>query len=154
MDFYLNQIILIFLLIIVLLASFQNNLIAQKKILGSEKEGLCSYYANKFDGLNTSSGEQYDKTLYTAAHKSLPFNTLLAVFNLKTEKFVIVRVNDRGPHGKTRLIDISKAAADELGITKLGITKVRIKILGFEGFQNLDPIDPVGEEADLRNEPK
>lgn len=154
MTYFLKHLKLLYFFNILFSTAFLNNLVAQKRVLGAEKEGLCSFYADRFDGLNTSNGEQYDKNLYTAAHKSLPFNTILAIFNLKTDKYVIVRVNDRGPHRKTRLIDISKAAADELGIVKLGITKVRIKILGFDGFQNLDPIDPIGDEADLRNEPK
>ncbi|MES2798115.1 MAG: septal ring lytic transglycosylase RlpA family protein [Bacteroidota bacterium] len=127
------------------------NSFCQKRVLGAEKLGLCSFYANKFDGLQTANGEKYDKDQFTAAHKSLPFNTILAVFNLETEKYVIVRVNDRGPYRKTRLIDISRAAAVELGIVSRGIAKVKIRILGFDNFQNLEPIDPPGLEAEFKN---
>ena len=125
--------------------------IAQKAILGAEKEGICSFYSDKFDGLPTSNGEKYNKKEYTAAHNWLPFNTLLAVFNVKTNQYVIVRVNDRGPHTRNRLIDISMAAAIELGIKKLGLAQVRITVIGFNNFQYLDPIDPIGDEADLLN---
>lgn len=125
---------------------------AQRNILGAEKDGNCSYYADRFHGLATSSGELYNKNEYTAAHKYLPFNTLLAVFNLKTNRYVIVRVNDRGPHTRNRLLDISKAAADELGIVRWGIAKVKIRIIGYNNFINLQPIDPPGLEADLLNQ--
>jgi rare lipoprotein A len=125
--------------------------IGQKKHLGAEREGLCSYYADKFIGRATYSGELYDSNLYTAAHKYLPMNTILAVFNLKSGRYIIVRVNDRGPHRKTRLIDISGEAANELGIKKLGIAKVKIKVLGFNGFQSLDPIDPEGDDLEQLN---
>lgn len=154
MVFLIRNIKLVFLLTVLISTVYLNSIVAQKKILGSEREGLCSFYSNKFNGFKTSNGEQYDINLFTAAHKSLPFNTILAVFNLKTEKYVIVRINDRGPFRKSRLIDISKAAANELGIAREGITKVRIKILGFDGFQNLDPIDPIGDEAEVKNEHK
>ena len=125
--------------------------IGQKAILGAEKEGTCSFYSDKFDGLPTSNGEKYNKNEYTAAHKWLPFNTLLAVFNLKTNQYVIVRVTDRGPHTRNRLIDISMAAAVALGIKKLGLAQVKIKVIGFNNFQYLEPIDPIGDEADLLN---
>ncbi len=124
---------------------------AQKNVLGAEKEGMCSFYADRFDGLPTSNGEKYDKNGFTAAHKTLPFNTLLAVTNLKTNNYVIVRVNDRGPHKVSRLLDISMAAAKQLGIKKAGIAKVRVKVIGFNNFQNLEVNDPPGNEADSRN---
>jgi rare lipoprotein A len=129
-----------------------SKLYAQKLVLGSEKEGLCSFYADKFEGQATSNGEPYLKDNYTAAHRTLPFNTILAVFNLETEQYIIVRVNDRGPYAKNRLIDISKMAASDLGILKNGVAKVKIRIIGFDGYQILDPIDPEGNEAELRNE--
>ncbi len=124
---------------------------SQKAILGAEKEGYCSFYADKFDGLPTSNGEKYNKNEYTAAHKWLPFNTLVAVFNLKTGKYVIVRINDRGPHTRNRLIDISKSAAIDLGITKLGLAKVYIRVIGFNNFQYLEPIDPTADDAERLN---
>lgn len=138
--------IIIFLLLI---QSF--TLFAQKLILGSTKKGICSFYADKFEGLPTSNGERYNSDAYTGAHRSLPFNTIVAVINLKTNKYVIVRINDRGPHRKTRLIDISKSAALELGIVKKGLAMVEIRILGFDNFQSLNAFDPEGMKADSLN---
>jgi rare lipoprotein A len=138
--------------IIIYLIAFQSiTLFAQKLILGATKQGICSFYSDKFEGLSTSSGERYSSKAYTGAHRSLPFNTIVAVINLKTNKYVIVRINDRGPHRKTRLIDISKSAALELGIVKMGLAKVEIRILGFDNFQSLNPIDPESMEADSLN---
>lgn len=128
-----------------------NSIFAQKLILGASKQGLCSFYSDKFEGFTTSNGEQYRGANFTAAHMSLPFNTIVGVINLQTSKYVIVRINDRGPHRKSRLIDISKAAAKELGIVKRGLAKVEIRILGFNGFQSLNVIDPIGMRADSLN---
>ncbi len=131
---------------------FKAKINAQRKILGAEKEGLCSFYSKKFDDFPTSNGEKYDRNAYTAAHKTLPLNTLVAVTNLINNKYVIVRINDRGPHRKTRLIDISEIAAQDIGITRLGIAKVNVKVVGFDNFQYLDAIDPLGNLAEIRNE--
>jgi rare lipoprotein A len=90
--------------------------------------GYASYYASKFEGRRTANGERYRKKYFTAAHKTLPFGTLLKVTNPKNHRWVIVRVNDRGPHHKKRLIDLSYKAAKHLGIVKShGIAKVYIE---------------------------
>ena len=90
--------------------------------------GLASYYANKFEGRRTANGERYRKKLFTAAHRTLPFGTLLKVTNPKNGKWVVVRVNDRGPHNRKRIIDLSYRAAKHLGITSgQGILKVYIE---------------------------
>ncbi len=90
--------------------------------------GYASYYANKFEGRRTANGERYRKKYFTAAHKKLPFGTLLKVTNPKNHKWVIVRVNDRGPHHKKRIIDLSYKAAKHLGLVKKqGIAKVYIE---------------------------
>ncbi len=91
--------------------------------------GLASYYHNKWHGRCTTSGERYNKDSLTCAHKTYPFGTRLKVTCIKTGKTVIVRVNDRGPHRKTRIIDVSYSAARQLGMIHLGITKVRVEIL-------------------------
>lgn len=90
--------------------------------------GIASYYANKFEGRRTANGERYRKKEFTAAHKTLPFGTLLKVTNPKNGKWVIVRVNDRGPHNRKRKIDLSYRAAKHLGLTKgKGLAKVYIE---------------------------
>lgn len=84
-----------------------------------------------FHGRETSNGEIYDKDDFTAAHKTLPFNTVLLVTNKKNNKSVVVRVNDRGPFRKSRVIDLSRAAAKKIGMVPFGVVPVRIKILNF-----------------------
>jgi rare lipoprotein A len=84
------------------------------------QEGLASWYGTEFDGQATASGETFDSTKFTAAHPSLPFGTLLLVTNQYNNKQVIVRVNDRGPFISTRIIDLSKAAAEQLDIIASG----------------------------------
>jgi len=85
-----------------------------------------TYYAKKFEGRKTSSGERYRGKKYTAAHRTLPFGTIIKVKNLRTGKIVTVRVNDKGPFSKKFSLDLSQAAAKELGIYKLGYARVEI----------------------------
>lgn len=94
--------------------------------------GIASYYHDCFKGRRTANGEKYSPSELTAAHLKLPFNTLVKVTNLKNEKFVVVRINDRGPFVDNRIIDLSKAAADSLGILKDGLVKVEIRVLNFD----------------------
>jgi rare lipoprotein A len=96
---------------------------------GSIIHGNASYYAEKFHGRKTANGEIFDMYKKSAAHKTLPFNTILNVTNLKNNKNVIVRINDRGPFVKGREIDLSYRAAQELGMIPEGVAWVRIKIL-------------------------
>jgi rare lipoprotein A len=91
--------------------------------------GFASFYAAKFQGKRTASGEKFSSKLLTAAHLSLPFGTLLKVTNPTNSKSVIVRVNDRGPYIRGRLLDLSRAAADLIGITRLGVARVELEIL-------------------------
>ena len=93
------------------------------------KEGIASYYHNKFNGRRTSSGELYNSTLYTAAHKTLPLNSYAVVTNMNNQRKVIVRINDRGPFSKGRIIDLSHAAAKEIGIIGSGMGMVKIEAL-------------------------
>lgn len=94
--------------------------------LGYEAEGTASWYGRKFHGKRTSCGEPYDMYAMTAAHKSLPLPTYAKVTNVKNGKEVIVKINDRGPFVKDRLIDLSYAAAKKLGIHASGTGKVKI----------------------------
>lgn len=87
-------------------------------------KGLASWYGGKFHGRRTASGEIYDKTAFTAAHKTLPFGTLVRVRSLRTGKEVVVRINDRGPYVKKRVIDLSGAAASALGFKSRGVSSV------------------------------
>lgn len=93
---------------------------------GYEAEGTASWYGRKFHGKRTSCGEPYDMYAMTAAHKSLPLPTYAKVTNVKNGKEVIVKINDRGPFVKGRLIDLSYAAAKKLGIHATGTGKVKI----------------------------
>ncbi len=95
--------------------------------------GESSYYADKFHGRKTANGEIFDMYKKTAAHKTLPFNTMLEVTNLENNQSVIVRVNDRGPYKKGRILDISYGAAREIDMISSGVVKVRIKILKWGG---------------------
>ncbi|WP_461789824.1 septal ring lytic transglycosylase RlpA family protein [Pedobacter sp.] len=87
---------------------------------------LTTYYAKKFEGRRTTSGERYRSSKFTAAHRTLPFGTIIKVKNLRTGKTVEVKVNDRGPFSKKFSLDISRAAAQALGIYKLGYARVEI----------------------------
>ncbi len=87
---------------------------------------FSTYYANKFEGRKTTSGERYRAAEFTAAHRTLPFGTIIKVKNLHSGKIIEVRVNDRGPFSKKFSLDISKAAAKELGIYRLGYARVEI----------------------------
>ncbi|MBQ1498214.1 MAG: septal ring lytic transglycosylase RlpA family protein [Sphingomonas sp.] len=82
--------------------------------------GEASYYADRFAGRRTASGEAYDPSDFTAAHRSLPFGTRVRVTDIGSGRSVVVRINDRGPWDKGRLIDISRAAANEIGLARRG----------------------------------
>lgn len=90
--------------------------------------GLASYYADSLHGNPTASGEPYDKNAMTAAHRTLDFGTTVKVTYVKTGKTVEVRINDRGPHVKDRMIDLSGAAAEQLGLKDDGIGEVSIEV--------------------------
>jgi rare lipoprotein A len=89
--------------------------------------GKASYYSDNLSGSKTANGEHYKPSELTAAHKKLPFGTKVTVTNLSNGKSVTVRVNDRGPYVSGRIIDLSKAAAKELGMVNAGVAKVKIK---------------------------
>ncbi|MBN6068803.1 septal ring lytic transglycosylase RlpA family protein [Aggregatibacter actinomycetemcomitans] len=93
------------------------------------KQGIASYYHHKFNGRKTSNGDIYDSTLYTAAHKTLPLNSYAVVTNMYNQRKVIVRINDRGPFAKDRIIDLSHAAAKEIGIVNYGMGLVKVEAL-------------------------
>ena len=88
--------------------------------------GKASFYASKFHGRRTSNGEIFSNNKMTAAHLKLPFGTMVKVTNLSNGRTVVVRVNDRGPHSKVLIIDLSQAAAKKLGFFSKGVTNVEI----------------------------
>lgn len=106
-------------------------LISTQIALASPPEkGLASYYDDSFHGRKTASGEKYDKNKLTAAHKTLPFGTKVKVVNPANKKSIEVIINDRGPYIKGRIIELSKKAALEIDMVKVGVTEVEITVLG------------------------
>ena len=91
--------------------------------------GIASYYGGKFHGKRTASGENFNKNAMTAAHRSLPFGTKVKVTNLRNGRTVLVRVNDRGPHVRGRMIDLSQAAAKKIGLSYAGTARVKLEVL-------------------------
>ena len=94
-----------------------------------EETGVASFYGREFEGRRTASGERYRATELTAAHRTLPFGTVLRVTHLRSGRSVEVRVNDRGPHRKGRIVDLSRRAAEALGMIGPGLARVRIEVL-------------------------
>jgi len=93
------------------------------------QEGEASYYADSLNGNKTASGAVYDKDAMTAAHRTLPFGTRVKVTYLKTGNSVEVVINDRGPHAKNRIIDLSRAAASKVGMLDDGHGKVKLEVI-------------------------
>lgn len=93
------------------------------------KTSTASYYHDKFNGKRTASGEVFSNNALTAANKRLPFGTRVRVTNLKNQKSVVVRVNDRGPFIKNRALDLSKAAFDEISDMRDGVIPIRYEVV-------------------------
>ena len=113
------------ILMLILSLSFMHFLAAQGEIISEET--YASYYGEAFNGRPTANGEIFDMNAYTAAHKTLPFGTLVEVTNLENGRKVIVRINDRGPFVGNREIDVSKAAAIALDMLSGGVVRVRLR---------------------------
>lgn len=96
---------------------------------GYDETGRASFYGARHQGKRTASGETFNQNALTAAHRQLPFGTRVKVTNLNNDKAVIVRINDRGPQGRGRLIDVSRGAAEQLGMLRSGVAKVRVQSL-------------------------
>jgi rare lipoprotein A len=95
------------------------------------QEGFASWYGGKFNGRLTSSGEVFDTNEKTAAHRTLPFGAIVKVVNLDNGKFTIVKINDRGPFVDGRIIDLSRAAAQEIGMVAQGVARVSLEVLDY-----------------------
>lgn len=91
--------------------------------------GKASFYADKFEGVSTASGEKYRHNKLTGAHKTLPFGTKVRVTNLENEQSVEVTINDRGPYVEDRIIDLSKSAAEQLGFINKGLAEVKLEVV-------------------------
>jgi len=113
------------------------------------QEGTASYYGQALHGRHTASGERYSKYKLTAAHRTLAFGTRVKITNLKNGKSVIVRINDRGPSSKKRIIDISTAAAKKLGMIRAGTAKVRIERIEIDAAEaNDSTLGPINEKRE------
>lgn len=108
-----------------------NNIENEEKVhlRGEVWYGNASWYGRRFHGRKTSNGEKYNKRDLTAAHKYLPFNTRVLVTNLKNNKSVIVRINDRGPFVDNRIIDLSEGAAKKIDLKKQGIAYIKLRVI-------------------------
>ena len=113
--------------------------VLQAQELGEESYGIASFYSNSFYAKKTANQEVLKRNTYTAAHRIYPFNTLIEVTNIYNKKSVIVRINDRGPYKRGRIIDLTEAAAKKINLRKVGLAKVKIKVIGFENEVMLIP---------------
>ena len=94
---------------------------------GGSESGKASYYGDRHHGQKTASGERFDQRAMTAAHRTLPFGTRVKVTNLNNNRSVVVRINDRGPFVRGRIIDVSRAAAEKLDMVRSGVVPVRVE---------------------------
>lgn len=121
----MRQLVLVFTFIVAFLSI---NTTAQAQT-GTTEAGKASYYADKYHGRPTASGEIFDKNAMTAAHRTLPFGTKVRVTNQKTQQSVVVTINDRGPFIRGRIIDLSEGAAQKIGMIRAGVADVVVEIL-------------------------
>ena len=113
--------------------------LAKKHEHGKGQVGTASYLGKKFDHRPTASGELYDPERLTAAHRTLPFGTRVRVTNLENGRSVVVRINDRGPFNKSRVIDLSLRAAKRLDFVEQGVTRVRLEVEDEKKQARLEP---------------
>lgn len=110
---------------------------------GQIQTGKASFYADKFEGTATASGEKYHRNKLTAAHKTLPFGTRVKVTNLANNESVEVVINDRGPYVENRIIDLSKSAAEKLGFVNQGLADIKLEVVDAGDGKTSDPIKTV-----------
>jgi len=115
-------------IILLALAGCASGPISRADASGFEEQGEASYYAAKYQGRQTASGELFDQNSMTAAHKRLPFGSKVKVTNVANGKSVVVRINDRGPFVSGRIIDLSKSAFQRIGNTNAGVIDVEIEV--------------------------
>lgn len=112
-------------------------------LLSAQEFGYASYYSDDYNGSETAYGEIYDRNKLTAAHKMHPLGTRLRITRLDNKKSVIVRVNDRGPYLKGRIVEMSYAAAKQLGMISMGQVEVKVEVVGQEVVVREEPKEPV-----------
>lgn len=110
---------------------------------GQVQTGKASFYADKFEGTPTASGEKYRHNKLTAAHKTLPFGTRVRVTNLQNNQSVEVVINDRGPYVENRIIDLSKSAAEKLGFINQGLADITLEVIDAGDGKTSDPIKTI-----------
>lgn len=115
------------------------------------EKGVASYYHDHLTAHKTANGEFYQPAEMTAAHLTLPFNTVVKVSNLSNNKSIIVRINDRGPFIENRIIDLSRAAADSLDMIYQGLAKVEIKVVSFGKNTKLSNATAIASNIKLKN---
>ncbi len=121
-----------FLCVLIFFAVLECSSVPTKKDsnwIGYTESGKASYYAMKFQSKKTASGELYDKAKMTAAHKKLPFGTIVKVTNKKNSKSVIVKINDRGPFVRGRIVDLSGSAFGSIANLDTGVIEVKIEVI-------------------------
>lgn len=119
--------------VIFFLATLVTFALTTPAVAQGQQHGKASYYSNSLHGHRTSDGSRYHKDSLTCAHRTLPFGTLLKITNKKNGKEVIVKVTDRGPYCTGRVVDLSMAAARELGMVASGVAAVQVEKVGFSG---------------------
>jgi rare lipoprotein A len=122
----LNKLLTLF--IVAILISLPVSASARVK-QGQTQRGVASYYHDSLHGRKTASGEVYNKRISSAAHKSLPLGTKVRVTKVSNGKSIVVRINDRGPFVRGRIIDLSRRAANDLGIIHSGVARVKVEVL-------------------------
>ncbi|MDD6162753.1 MAG: septal ring lytic transglycosylase RlpA family protein [Campylobacteraceae bacterium] len=123
--------------------------------VGDTALGIASWYGPNFHGKKTSNGETYNMNAMTAAHKTLPMNTMVRVTNLSSGAQTTVRINDRGPFVAGRIIDLSKAAATSIGMIGAGTARVKLEVVGFYGdgknYQNTGSLSSPPSVSNSKN---
>jgi rare lipoprotein A len=119
---------------------------------GQVQTGKASFYADKFEGTPTASGEKYRHGKLTAAHKTLPFGTRVRITNLSNKESVEVVINDRGPYVENRIVDLSKSAAERLGFINQGLADIKLEVIDAGDGKTSDPIKTVDHVTVEENE--
>ncbi len=114
-----------------------------KNVDGYTQTGLASWYGDKEHGNLAASGERFSKYDYTAAHKSLPFGTIVRVTNLENGKDVVVNINDRGPFIRGRIIDLSYSSAKSIDLVRTGVAKVKVEVISSPSRRNENYFKPI-----------
>jgi rare lipoprotein A len=120
------------------------------KALSASEQGLASYYAGKFQGRLTANGEIFDTKKFTAAHKTLPFNTIVRVTSDASGKSVLVRINDRGPFVTGRVIDLSRAAASAIDMVGTGLAPVTVEVIELGDGSTYHKTGPPSETVSIQ----